>query len=567
MFFITSISMIPYHNLNIITLNSKVILHTKRYFTHYRFHKRVGKGNWNRYVERYTKPASIENTQPIHFNYKASYQSTKNSLSYLWDLPKKIAAATSSNKLLESWIYYRHKRKKLYHYVLALKRLNEIKEVDISDWRFKLIVKKVIKRSRYFTGIFSQQNSHEFSDLPTVCLYLGNLKCVDAIEKVTYHLIERMEYYSPLQLGRICSAFSSCRIFNKYLFSLVATRFISLIDIAENASILAVARVILQFAFSNCMVYNFRLFNSVSLEFLRRLSNDIAHSKERQINCSHLMFSFKTSHRPPNVDQLVNLVPLAESFGISKYKDLNYFETLSNVLIDNLNTCEIVEPSIISRAISVYNKLKINDVQLLEIVMILFYLCWIRFILSHITFLQFSKSHSIASIMKDISSMIPRGLNLHTELTDIAIFAKNTGLANVELINSIQNSVLKNSVKDQSPDYDCPRLFEILSSKSNLTEDSFKLFCLYSRRLLNKFEPCDFLRVSRLLRRHKGLNTNVILPNLMGIRLAELNGEFSTYQYNCVARDLTLSGKVQEGILAEVWRKNTYNKGFKPPSL
>ncbi|KAF5153618.1 hypothetical protein TpMuguga_02g02580 [Theileria parva strain Muguga] len=542
--------MIPCYNFNSIIFNSK------RYFTHYRFHKRVGKGNWNRYVERYTKPASIENTQPIHFNYKASYQSTKNSLSYLWDLPKKIAAATTSNKLLESWIYYRHKRKKLYHYVLALKRLSEIKNVDISDWRFKLIVKKVIKRSRYFT------------DLPTVCLYLGNLKCVDAIEKVTYHLIERMEYYSPFQLGRISSAFSSCRIFNKYLFSLLATRFISLIDIAENASISSVAR-----GFANCMVYNFRLFNSVSLEFLRRLNYDTSHSKERQNNCSHLLFYFKTSHKAPNLEQLIDL---AESFAISKYKDLNYFETLTNVLIDYLNAHEIVDPTLISRAISVYNKLKINDYQLLEQVLDKVYS----------TPYNFPPIH-IASIMKDISSMLPRGLNIHKSkfeyilnhllsyvndldnksLTDLAIFVTNAGLSTLELMNSIQNNVLKNSVQDQSSEYDYPRLFEILSSKSKLNEESFKLLCLYSRRLLNKFEPCDFLRVSRLLRKHKEINSDVLLPNLMGIRLSEVHGEFTPSQYNCVARDLTLSGKVQKGILSEIWSKNTYGKGFRPPNI
>ncbi|BAM40010.1 conserved hypothetical protein [Theileria orientalis strain Shintoku] len=518
----------------------------KRYFTHYRFHKRIGKGNWNRYVERYTKPASIENTQPIYFNYKASYQSTKNSVSYLWELPKRIAASTTSNQLLESWVYYRHKRKKLYHYVMALKRLNEIKQIDISDWRFKLIISKVVKRARQDVNV----------DLPAVCYYLGNLKCVEALEKVTYHLIERMEYYSPLQLGRIASAFSSCRLFNKYLFSLLSTRFRSLIEIASNSSIISVTQ-----AFANCMVYNFSLFNTVSFEFQRRVNRDILHTKERMVNTAHLTFSFKPPKEPPSLSELVEL---GECFATAKYKDLGYFNMLSALLVDHVNQPDQFDPVMIAKAISVYSTLKINDIPLMEEVLKKV----------HATPYNFPPAH-MASMLRSVSSMISRTLKIYHSLTDVAIFAHNVGLSKPELLSSVVANLIKNARKDRS-EYDAPKLFEVITSKIKLDGEAFNLFCYQTRRLLSKLEPCDFMRAARVMRRLKREDmTDVKLLNLMALRLAEVSDEFNARQYNSVITDLTLSGNIQREILRSMWLKNTlvgrnskqdcrYPRGFKP---
>ncbi|UKK02186.2 hypothetical protein MACK_001541 [Theileria orientalis] len=409
---------------------------------------------------------------------------------------------------------------------MALKRLNEIKQIDISDWRFKLILSKVVKRARYFT------------DLPAVCYYLGNLKCVEAIEKVTYHLIERMEYYSPLQLGRIASAFSSCKLFNKYLFSLLSLRFTSLIDIASNSSIISVAQ-----AFGNCMVYNFSLFNTVSFEFQRRVNKDILHTKERMLNTAHLTFSFKPPKEPPSLGELVEL---GQCFATAKYKDLSYFNMLSALLVDHVNQPEHFDPIMIAKAISVYNILKINDISLMEEVLKKV----------HIQPYNFPPAH-MASILKSVSSMIPRTLKIYHSLTDVVIFAHNVGLSRPELLSLVMANLIKNSRKDRS-EYDAPKLFEIITSKMNLDGESFNLFCYQTRRLMNKLEPSDFMRAARVMRRLKREEmTDVKLLNLMGLRLAEVSDEFNSHQYNSVITDLTLSGNIQGEILRSMWSKNT----------
>eukprot|EP00371_Babesia_bovis_P001330 XP_001609977.1 hypothetical protein [Babesia bovis T2Bo] len=227
----------------------------RRSFAYYRFHKRIGKGNWNRYIERYIKPRSIENTQRIVFNYHASYQAAKASASYLWELPKRIAAATSANGVLDAWIYFRHKRKKAYHYVLALRRLCDMKDVDTSDWRFQFISKNIIKHAKYFI------------DLPGICNYLGKLRAIRTLDRLSLVICENAERYTFAQLATVANAFGRCRLHSKYLFAQLARHCNEKLHVASNKDLILVAK-----AYGKCMVYNYGLLGSISLEMQKRFS-------------------------------------------------------------------------------------------------------------------------------------------------------------------------------------------------------------------------------------------------------------------------------------------------------
>ncbi|CDR95333.1 hypothetical protein, conserved [Babesia bigemina] len=537
----------------------------QRLFSYYRFHKRVGKGNWNRYVERYTVPRSIENTQRITFNYRASFQAAKSSASYLWEFPKRIAAATSADGVLDAWIHFRHKRKKAYHFVLALKRLSEAKNVDTSDWRFQLIAKKLLKRSKYFI------------DLPGICHYLGSLRAVPILDKLSIVLSENIDRYSPPQLAQIAGAFGSCRLSSKHLFSLIARRLENNIQHASNGELATVAM-----AFGRCAIYNYRLLASISQEVQKRFSPALhvmnSHRDLVSAPSRHCLFSLQqevTVHaQRPSLADLLQLV--------SKYRDSQICDIVSQMVrrnMSSLTATDVANPDVHRRIVKAFCSLKINDIPLF------------LSILDNIASRPYNYTPAcVAEIGKHLSLVLPRDADrvskvelktskiqrsqafgvcleevkrhLHRmgrrELCDAAVFAFkacSSIAAKSDFMSEVSTMVVRQCPSNVK--YDAPKLMEVLSMHSSLDQECFNLICRDIYRLVDMFEPVDFQRTSRVLRKLKqsGLS-NLKMVNMLSKRVAAQWEEFSEYQYHCVARDLTLAGPPFQSLLMDIWNRN-----------
>ncbi|GIX64286.1 uncharacterized protein BcabD6B2_37210 [Babesia caballi] len=551
----------------------------RRCFAYYRFHKRVGKGNWNRYVERYIKPRAIENTQRITFNYRASFQAAKSSASYLWELPKRIAAATSANDVLNAWVHFRqvtaptlisllirHKRKKAYHFVLALRRLCEIKHVDTSDWRFQFIAKKLLKRSKYFI------------DLPGVCHYLGRLKAVPTLDNLSVLLCEKIERYTPAQLAQIAGAFGNCRLHSKYLFALLARQLEAKIHNASNEDLTTIAS-----AFGRCMVYNFRLFALTSLEMQRRLSPTFKHPDPyRDLTYSPTRHCMAVLQQPitvqlqrPSVHDLLRLV---EAFATAKHRDLQLCDLLSQMVRSSLNggqTADPSDPTVATRVVKAFCTLKVNDVPLFVSILkkvaerpYNYPPSCISDIGKHLAFVL---PRQVDSISKGFSECLSElQLHLHRmdprQLTSTAVFAYKAGASSAwkkDFLDQVNQAIV--SYGPSRSQYDAPKLLEVLSMHGSLSTACFNTICRDIYHVVNLFEPVDFQRTSRVLRKLKKSDmTNIKMVNMLSKRAVGQWEEFSDYQYHCVARDLTLAGPPFPSLISDLWSHNRYNKGFRP---
>lgn len=97
---------------------------------YYRLRKHIGVGRWASYRERFVQPLGLETRKPLWYNTNPSYGERKLSQSWRWELPEGIAKATTPHQLLETWIYYRHKRKGAKHFMQCLHRLVQLGHVD-----------------------------------------------------------------------------------------------------------------------------------------------------------------------------------------------------------------------------------------------------------------------------------------------------------------------------------------------------------------------------------------------------------------------------------------------------
>ncbi|GFE54758.1 hypothetical protein BaOVIS_021620 [Babesia ovis] len=543
------------------TVNTGFLRIEKRDFAYYRFHKRVGQGNWNRYVERYIKPRSIENTQRIIFNYHASFQAAKNSASYLWELPKRIAAATSANEVLDAWVHFRHKRKKAYHFVLALRRLCEIKDVDTSDWRFQFLTKKLLKRSKYFI------------DLPNICRYLGQLRAVPTLDKLSLVLCENVDRYTFTQLATIAHAYGTCRLHCKYLFATMAKQFEEKLSYASNSDLILVAE-----AYGKCMVYNYGLLAQISLELQKRMSSLPLSDAQHGLTGTPTKHCIATLLQPVTVQvqrpTLNDILRLAEAFTVAKHRDMQIFEILSQMtklyIQDGANT---VDPQVPTRVVRAFCNSKINDIPLFTS------------ILASMSTRPYNYAPScIAEIGKHLSTVLPRSidtvskayakclqeLHLHInrmdrrQLTDAAIFA-HKGYTDTGCKSDFLKQISK-AIVDQDGTrviYDAPKLLEMLSMHGTVSEQCFNTICRDVYRIVDHFEPVDFQRIARVLRSLKRHNlTNIKMVNMLSKHVISHCDEFSSYQYHCVARDLTLAGPPFMSLLTDLWRHNRATRTY-----
>ncbi|KYO03292.1 hypothetical protein PGSY75_0317900 [Plasmodium gaboni] len=300
----------------------KHMFHIQKRFAYYRFHKRVGKGSWVGYIERYKVPRSIENTQRLIYNYEASYCEKKLSCSWLWMLPKKLALSTTSDEVLNVWVYYRHKKKKGYHYLKVLKRLVDVGFCSSSDWRFKLITSRI------------QNKINTFLNLPRICFYYGKLKATAQLENVTKMLYNRLNSYMPYQLILILRAFSYCHLQDIYLFNKIrdilqpqiqSLPFYYLIKIVES--------------YSSCLIHDYLYLNKIVEEIIYRMNmcnqefvNNVNGPKYERMNNINRDTFLNNNHIDNSYSQ-INNNNCSNKIGIASMKSRNIMN--SHVVTDN----------------------------------------------------------------------------------------------------------------------------------------------------------------------------------------------------------------------------------------
>ena len=351
----------------------------------YRFHKKIGKGRWSRYVERYLRPAGLEHNQRLVYNYKPFFTVKKRSHRWMWELPKRIARATNASEVLDAWVHFRHRRhKRPYHYFKALKRLVEVGGCDPTDWRFRLIATRIIRIRR------------RFLNLPRAAKYFGMLSAGHYVVQLSTILAARAHLFTTQQLVQIAVAFARVRVHDKYLFRKLGTHFTDDIESAPVAEVVQMVR-----AFAECHVHDYG--------FMAIAAQDI----ERRIGLATQAFegSFDEDTRQGLVSPLMcpsiaQLAEVAGAFATAKYLDFGFFEMCAMQLTHILRNAGVrrqtdrqrgreggrqgwgergvwcivcgvcvcvvpagrVTPPIIAEMIEAFRKNKVNDIYLFEIV-------------------------------------------------------------------------------------------------------------------------------------------------------------------------------------------------------
>ncbi|SBS82971.1 conserved Plasmodium protein, unknown function [Plasmodium ovale] len=519
------------------------VFQIQKRFAYYRFHKRVGKGSWTKYVERYKLPRSIENTQRLIFNYEGTYSEKKLSSSWQWMLPKKIAQATTSDEVLNVWVYYRHKRKKAYHYMKVLKRLVDVGSCPTSDWRFKLITSRI------------QNKINTFLNLPRICYYYGILRATAQIENLSKMLNHRLNCYLPHQLILILRGFSLCKLQDKYLFNRIRDLLQPHIRTVSFHQLV----LILQ-SYSSCLIHDFLFFEKLSNEAMHRMSlcshatfdasyrynmsdytmsdndaSDDAASDHGEEGRSEYYIGGDTENAPLQsweiedarmikikqehfsyYPSMSNLVDIAYYFSSLKFQNYPIYDQLSMYVMYMLksgNNC--LNPYFIEKIVISFCKIKINDIVLFE------------HILKHIDVYIYDYPPSVlSSIGCCFSSILPlhyspiyriyKKMLLHVHknmhILNLDALTKYTsfvhrGTLNRELKREIllcvNEQIKRKENRNSKITYDVPRMMEVLSYHNCIDETSFNILCKHMHGNIKYFEPYDFNRGARALRNVK----------------------------------------------------------------
>ncbi|EDL44806.1 conserved Plasmodium protein, unknown function [Plasmodium vivax] len=512
------------------SVRRRPLFHNQKRFAYYRFHKRVGKGSWSKYVERFKPPRSIENTQRLIFNYEPTYSEKKASCSWQWLLPKKIAQATTSDEVLNVWVYYRHKRKKAYHYIKALKRLVDVGTCSTSDWRFKLITSRV------------QNKINTFLNLPRICYYYGRLKATAQLEGMSKMINHRLSCYLPHQLILILRSFALCELQDKQLFCKIRDQLKPHVSTLSFFHLSEIAK-----SYAACMIHDFLFLGVVADEVMLRvrLCNESSRSRLGEYNtrgggapvgaagavsstdASSASATSTAPAAPPGEGNLVqhrrgqfcyypqmeSLIEIAVSFANLKFQNYPFFDCISRLTMYMLRdeSRNALNPFLLEKIASSFSKLKINDVRLFE------------HILRHIgTYTYDYPPHVLSSIgclfsytlpiryrpinriykkmMPHIYASLPI-LNMDglTKFSSFVHKGVTDRRAKKEFLFRVNDAVKRAENRHSKMMYDAPRLLEILTFHGLLDGDSFQIICKHMHGNIKYFEPCDFNRAARAL--------------------------------------------------------------------
>jgi len=180
---------------------------------YYRYHKPIGRANWKGYQERYLKPKDVEAKQRLVFAPKATTKQLKQSLSWQWRLPRMLAAATNPNQVLDAWVLFRYRHpKKMYHYMMTLKRLVQVGGCEPTDWRLQVLIHRMRSGYKRVIGI------------DVLVKYLSQLRLLGELEYLTRFLRPRVSHLKSHQLETILTAFGSCNLRDSKLVGKIVRR-------------------------------------------------------------------------------------------------------------------------------------------------------------------------------------------------------------------------------------------------------------------------------------------------------------------------------------------------------
>ncbi|PFH33115.1 hypothetical protein BESB_083140 [Besnoitia besnoiti] len=593
-------------------------LFESRRFFYYRFHKHIGKGNFNRYLEFYQKPRGIENTLRLRYNYSATFTAKKRSEMWKVNLLKKIAHATDAKQVLDVWTYYRHRRsKRPYHYLCALQRLVEVGGCDPTDFRFRLIANGVYRSAK------------RFINLPRVCVYLAKLNATGDLQELARFLTPQVGAYFPHQLCLLAHAYGSVRLQDKVLFAAVDEALRPQLSGLSAAMLLKLTQ-----GYAGALIHNYGLLARVSLILQQRVwraavgeedegererseHEAVERSKKRGVRdddekgrdeeddleaCSRQTRAKR--HVGPRCPSLEQLFAFGRVFAELKYQDFSYFETLSLQMQAALRAdlaaspgrerFQRFSPQSVQELTEVLHRLKVNDVTLLQA------------ILNHVHKRLYDYPPScLAAIGLYTAQMLPCEepfiRQVHTEMLEIlqeaisvldlrsldqlAAFAKkakpkrNRSAIRATILAAVEARVLELQ-GDGHTIFDVGRLLELLSLNGRqISEEAFQVLCRQAHRHLDLFEPQDFCRLSRALARVKtqagaagkaeGAFCSPSLVNALARRALRQQDEFSPRDFLNLMRSLWLAGppdRVYAVPLGEKLRKKQVIHDYFPPS-
>ena len=195
---------------------------------YYRYHKPIGRANWKGYQERYLKPKDVEAKQRLVFAPKATTKQLKQSLSWQWRIPRMLAAATTPNQVLDAWVLFRYRHpKKLYHYMMTLKRLVQVGGCEPTDWRLKVLLHRMRSGYKRIIGI------------DVFAKYLSHLRLVEELEYLTRFMRSRINHLNSSQLETILNSFAACKLRDPRLVGQIVRRLkaIGVSDLSKHSKI------------------------------------------------------------------------------------------------------------------------------------------------------------------------------------------------------------------------------------------------------------------------------------------------------------------------------------------
>ncbi|CBZ53258.1 conserved hypothetical protein [Neospora caninum Liverpool] len=583
-----------------------------RRFFYYRFHKRIGKGNFNRYLEFYQKPRGIENTLRLRYNYTPTFTAKKRSEMWKVNLVKKIAHATDAKQVLDVWTYYRHRRtKRPYHYLLALQRLVEVGGCDPTDFRFRLIAQGIYRTAK------------RFINLPRVCVYLAKLNATGDLQDLSRFLTPQVEAYFPFQLCLLAHAFGAVRLQDKVLFAAIDEALRPHLSELSAAMLLKLTQ-----GYAGALVHNYGLLARVSLVLQQRVwrvamgeeepalagdktddeartpreaQEETAHGKQRkkekaratreqeneeieQETSSGRGSDSKTKRRHtgalfPTLHQLIAFGRVCADL---KYQDFGYLEMLSVqmqaafradlAVSSSRDTFRRFSPFSVQELVEVFHRLKANDVELL--------LAVLRHAQARIH--DYPPS-CLASIGFCTAQMLPCDEPFIRQLAELAAFTKKAKpQRNRSALRSFVFEAVEARVLELQGDgrtvFDVTRLLELLSLNGRtVSDEAFHILCRQCHRHLDLFEPHDFCRLARALARLRsqrgagqpeGLHSSSLV-NALARRALRQEDEFSPRDFLNLLRSLAVAGppdRVYAVPLAEKLRRKQVLHDYFPAS-
>ncbi|KAF8819403.1 hypothetical protein IE077_001064, partial [Cardiosporidium cionae] len=480
---------------------------------YYRFQKRIGKGNWKHYIERYQRPPSLENKQRIVYNYRPQFLEAKAAASWRWILPKAIAKATTSEQILDCVVTYRNKRKTPRHYMEILQRLVDVGGCDPSDWRFQLIVTRV------------RRNVKRFIDLPQLCHYYAHLHATNELEKLVRFLLARLHLYTPKQLTLIADGFGMCHLYDSTIFKRLASQLTLQLSQMASSDMATVAKKNVHphrcfffgwkivGAFAATMDFNYKFLTLLSAEIQYRVCTPPMDDfpEDALVGSSSSLLSSST----PKIDRiptLQDLVTIAEAFATVKFQDFQYFSLCASLLQQRLfaGSNYSITPSHVAQMVEALAKAKVNDIPLLENV------------LAHVDAFIFDYPPTCIAMIgnctvKQLPSHLPHIRKIHQHMLmhlweHLPLFDASTMVKSASFLKKSHYSIqekyflllqLSNyciELENQAHQiFDVGRLMEVFISLKLDIPDVYNILCKQIHRHLELFEPVDFARVVRSL--------------------------------------------------------------------